>query len=784
MAMTELAKGGFSVQQSMDAAKGTLQLDAAAQIDAASAATVQSQALQAFSLDASNAAHVADVLANVSNASAGEMTDFAQGLQQAGTVANGFGVSIEDTSATLGMLANAGIQGSDAGTLLKTSLLALTDQGNPAQGAIEELGLTVYDTTGKFVGMRSLLEQLKTASGKMTEEQYQAATATLFGSDAMRLASIAAKDGLASWDAMRGAIDRQGAAAEVAAAKNAGPSGCPCIGAELGRNVGARTVRPDRRAARIVREGRRRKITAVTPSIIGGLETAGSAVGDLGSAFLGLPTPVLAAAGALVAARVTGVDALASSITGGLGSSFRGLRADMQQQQVIAQQYGRQLGNVGAAFDVLANRVPVLGKMNDAYVAGAAPLGAYADRHRGLSRDLQDQALKSKDAFTAIDQLGRSAGYAATGGLAKLGSVASGSVSAGLSGVKSMAGGLLGALGGPWVVGIGAAAAAIGFLADQHARAEQKAREQEAAERALGETLDEQTGKVTAATRKKLAEDAEASGDLARMESYGLDTRDYINAQTGDQQAYQRVAGVAREHVAQGLDSQRTFNADAYAAAGISRQELMSGLLNEGKSWDDVNAKIERYNQVQQALASSGREFGPAIDSLQELIDGMDDSDESAITMTQNINKTREALDRQNRAVLDQNKALGEGIPVTDSLRKKFEEYGATVESVPDEKTVIVRGLTEDAQKKLRDLGYTVEEFPDGSFRWLRIRMRPKPLWQTQSVASTCWRTRRRSRTSVQTRQSSTPMLRRRGTSSRSSTSPRLLRRSLQSWTS
>ncbi|ORJ99877.1 phage tail tape measure protein [Prescottella equi] len=717
MAMTELAKGGFTVQQSMDAAKGTLQLAAAAQIDAASAATVQSQALQAFSLDASNAAHVADVLANVSNASAGEMTDFAQGLQQAGTVANGFGVSIEDTSATLGMLANAGIQGSDAGTLLKTSLLALTDQGNPAQGAIEELGLTVYDTTGKFVGMRSLLEQLKTASGKMTEEQYQAATATLFGSDAMRLASIAAKDGLASWDAMRGAIDRQGAAAEVAAAKTQGLPGALASVQNSAETLALELYDLIDGPLESFAKGAAEKITAVTPSIIGGLETAGSAVGDLGSAFFGLPTPVLAAAGALVAARVTGVDALASSITGGLGSSFRGLRADMQQQQVIAQQYGRQLGNVGAAFDVLANRVPVLGKMNDAYVAGAAPLGAYADRHRGLSRDLQDQALKSKDAFTAIDQLGRSAGYAATGGLAKLGSVASGSVSAGLSGVKSMAGGLLGALGGPWVVGIGAAAAAIGFLADQHARAEQKAREQEAAERALGETLDEQTGKVTAATRKKLAEEATANGDLDRMESYGLDTRDYINAQTGDQQAYQRVAGVAREHVAQGLDSQRTFNADAYAAAGISRQELMSGLLNEGKSWDDVNAKIERYNQVQQALASSGREFGPAIDSLQELIDGMDDSDESAITMTQNINKTREALERQNRAVLDQNKALGEGIPVTDSLRKKFEEYGATVESVPDEKTVIVRGLTEDAQKKLRDLGYTVEEFPDGSFR-------------------------------------------------------------------
>ncbi|MBM4608550.1 hypothetical protein GS416_11775 [Rhodococcus hoagii] len=84
--------------------------------------------------------------------------------------------------------------------------------------------------------------------------------------------------------------------------------------------------------------------------------------------------------------------------------------------------------------------------------------------------------------------------------------------------------------------------------------------------------------------------------------------------------------------------------------------------------------------------------------------------------MTQNINKTREALDRQNRAVLDQNKALGEGIPVTDSLRKKFEEYGATVESVPDEKTVIVRGLTEDAQKKLRARLHR-GGIPDGSFR-------------------------------------------------------------------
>lgn len=224
-AMTELAKGGFSVDQAMSAAKGTLQLAAAAQIDAASAATIQSQALQAFGLDADYAAKAADVLANGANASSAEITDVAAGLQQAGAVANQFGVSLEDTVAGLGMLANAGIQGSDAGTLLKSAMLALTDQGKPAQAAIDELGLTVYNAAGEFVGFRELFGELQEASANMTPEMYQAATATLFGSDAMRLAGVAAEQGTAGWDTMRAAIEREGAAADVAAAKTQGLPG-------------------------------------------------------------------------------------------------------------------------------------------------------------------------------------------------------------------------------------------------------------------------------------------------------------------------------------------------------------------------------------------------------------------------------------------------------------------------------------------------------------------------------------------------------------------------------
>jgi len=224
-AMTELAKGGFTVEQSMSAAKGTLQLAAAAGVEAADAATIQSQALQAFSLGAGDAARVSDILAGAANASSAEMTGIAQGLQQSGTVAHQFGLSIEDTATSLAMLANAGIQGSDAGTLLKTTLLSVTDQGKPAQEAIEKLGLTVYDSNGKFVGMASLLEQLKMASKAMTDEQYQAATATLFGSDAMRLSGIAAQQGAQGFNKLKEAVTRQGQAAEVAAAQTQGLPG-------------------------------------------------------------------------------------------------------------------------------------------------------------------------------------------------------------------------------------------------------------------------------------------------------------------------------------------------------------------------------------------------------------------------------------------------------------------------------------------------------------------------------------------------------------------------------
>lgn len=463
-AMTELAKGGFTVEQSMSAAKGTLQLAAAAQIDAATAATIQSQALQAFGLDATFAGTAADILANTANASSAEITDVASGLQQAGSVANQFGLTMEDTAATLGVLSNAGITGSDAGTLLKSTLLALTDQSNPAQGAIEELGLTVYDTRGKFVGMQELFRQLEVASKSMTEEQYQAAAATLFGSDAMRLAGVAAEQGVAGYDTMREAVSQQGAAAEVAAAKTQGLPGAlgsvqnsaETLALELYDLIDGPMENFARSAADTIGNA--------TPMIVDALGTAGKAVGEVGSAFLELPGAVQVAAGAFAGIKAFGLDDTAGEWVDGLKEKFAGFRDEMELQKSLGsesaegydelgtalEENGEQISDVVAGFATLEARVPAVRAMGDAYRGVTTRTQAFADRQRALGTVTGGVSGQMRMAAASCAQFA---------------GVAGGVAAAGARGLTSAVKGIVSVMGGLPMVGIMAATYLVGTIA-------------------------------------------------------------------------------------------------------------------------------------------------------------------------------------------------------------------------------------------------------------------------------------------------------------------------------
>lgn len=224
-AMKELAKGGLDVNEAMTAAKGTLQLAAAAQVDAAQAAEIQSDALNQFGLAADQAGHVADVLANTANAASGEITDMANALKYIGPVARGLGVDIDNTAAAIGLLAVNGIRGEQAGTSLRGILASLASPSAEAKKAMDALGISVFDAQGKFVGLRTFTDQLAQAKGRLTDAEFAAAASTAFGNEGFTAANALALSGATAFDAMATSVSKTGGAADVAAAKTQGLGG-------------------------------------------------------------------------------------------------------------------------------------------------------------------------------------------------------------------------------------------------------------------------------------------------------------------------------------------------------------------------------------------------------------------------------------------------------------------------------------------------------------------------------------------------------------------------------
>lgn len=223
--MLELSKAGFSVQESMDAAKGALQLSAAAQVDAAAAAQITAGAINAFNLEATDAVRVADLLAAGANASSASMTDLAQGLQQAGFMFHAVGMPIEDLITSLAALTNVGLTGSDAGTALKNALVRLTNPTKKAAELMAKLGFNAYDATGKMKPMPLLITDLQKALAGMTDEQKNAALGTIFLSDGMKAMIPLLGLGADGFNALKDKVTVAGAAADVAGAQMKGWNG-------------------------------------------------------------------------------------------------------------------------------------------------------------------------------------------------------------------------------------------------------------------------------------------------------------------------------------------------------------------------------------------------------------------------------------------------------------------------------------------------------------------------------------------------------------------------------
>lgn len=658
-AMTELAKGGFSVQQSMDAAKGTLQLAAAAQIEAGDAATIQSQALQAFGADATYASEAADILSNASNASSAEITDVAAALQQAGTVAAGFGVSMADTATMIGLFANAGITGSDAGTLLKTSLQSLTDQGAPAQQAIKDLGLTVYDAQGNFVGMRSLWEQLSAASKSMSAEQFQAATNILFGSDAMRTAMVAAGGGTEAYDKMSAAINKQGTAATIAAAKTQGLPGAWERVQNSIEGVALTTYS--------MIEGPLTSLANTGAGVIGTADGMAASLGfvvapvaALASLFAAIPGPLQTVITLMIAGRIAtaafgnqlgAVRNFAGNAVGGLRSVVSSTNQVIQTSRMGAVSMGR----FGSSIAQIGTHSPVIARMQQAYMNAATQASSFARTQ--------------------------------------------GAVSAAAVGMRGAVGGLAGALGGPFGIAI---MGAIGFLtiwSRNSQAAKQKTAEHKAAVDELSQSIDVNTGKLTQQGRELVSKKLEDTGILKVIDAnqkWGVSIDQFTDAATGQVDAIDSVNVALDKQVAASVESSDYWktNAKDYEAAGVSLQELTMAIRGNAAAQESVEGKLKgagwkdyesAVGRAKNSLDENGNAAIRTGDALGNMGDNIDEAAAKAMRQAQANNDVRKSFDGSVEAIGPMTAAMTEFNESTDGAASKVDKLAKALDQLQDD---------------------------------------------------------------------------------------------------
>lgn len=183
--MENLASAGFSVNEIMSAMPGMLSLAASGDVDIATAADIAGSSLRGFGLEANQATHVADVLAKTAADTNAGITDTGEAMKYIAPVAHALGISLEDTTAAIGMLSNAGIKGSQAGTTLRGALTSLASPTKQAAKTMQELGMNFFDAHGKMLPLGDVVQQLKEKTQGLTQQQKASAMETLFGKEAM-----------------------------------------------------------------------------------------------------------------------------------------------------------------------------------------------------------------------------------------------------------------------------------------------------------------------------------------------------------------------------------------------------------------------------------------------------------------------------------------------------------------------------------------------------------------------------------------------------------------------
>ena len=212
-----MAMAGWNTDQMEAGIGGILSLAAASGEDLGTTSDIVTDALTAFNMTADDATHFADVLAVASSNANTNVAMMGETFKYVGAASGALGYSIEDVALGIGLMANAGIKSSQAGTELNSIFTRLSTNTNGARDAIESLGISFYDQNGNARDFGKVLDELRGATKGMNNEQKINLANTIAGQRAQAglLAMLNASE--ADYRKVTTAIrDADGAAADMA----------------------------------------------------------------------------------------------------------------------------------------------------------------------------------------------------------------------------------------------------------------------------------------------------------------------------------------------------------------------------------------------------------------------------------------------------------------------------------------------------------------------------------------------------------------------------------------
>lgn len=332
-AMLQLLASGFGLEQTFAALPAVLDAAAAGGLDLGYTADVVTDALAMWGLEAEDARQVSDALARGASASSAEIGDLAQGLGNVGPIAASFGISLDDTVAILAAFSERGIKGAEAGTQLRSMLTNMTRDTEDVTGLWDELGISMFDATGKMRPLDQVLGELRVALAGMTDEERIHVIKTLGGAyGQMGLDILTSSDALSDMTAL---MNEQADAATVAEARL---NSLPGVVGQLRSSFETLLITG---LGPSIEEGLKPLIRQVTqflnqatewvkanPEITATLVKVGAALVALGPVMLvaGKAVAALGAAFALLTSPIGIVIALAAALTAAYVTNFMGFR--------------------------------------------------------------------------------------------------------------------------------------------------------------------------------------------------------------------------------------------------------------------------------------------------------------------------------------------------------------------------------------------------------------------------------------------------------------------------